>query len=140
MADINQELRTSGLKVTTQRAKVLQYFIDSTDKHLSAYDIHKYLLNEDENISLSTIYRILTQFTAAGLLNKLYLDNEKSVFELARDTEHHDHLICTQCGKIIEFHSEIIEQVQEEIAAGYGFEVTGHTHVLYGKCNDRACK
>jgi Fur family ferric uptake transcriptional regulator len=135
MQDVKQELQESGLKVTRQRSDVLGCFFELQQRHLSAYDIHKYLLNKDSKISLSTVYRIITQFTDVGLLNKLTLDEERSVFELAADKEHHDHIICESCGVIIEFHNEQIERLQEEIAVQYNVTITGHTHILYCKCN-----
>ena len=126
------ELRNAGLKVTLPRLKILEIMEKAEDKHLSAEDVFKALLESGENISLATIYRVLTQFEDAGLLESHNFDNGHKVLELSRG-EHHDHMVCVKTGKVIEFHNEEIERLQEEVADKYGFEITGHSLVLYVK-------
>jgi Fur family ferric uptake transcriptional regulator len=128
----NQELRKAGLKVTLPRVKILQFLEQSRERHLSAEDVYKALLDSGEDVGLATVYRVLTQFEQAGLVERHNFDGGHSVFEL--DTgEHHDHLVCTETGKVIEFHNEKIEQIQLAIAQELGYELTGHSLVLYGK-------
>lgn len=128
----NQELRKAGLKVTLPRVKILQILENSQDRHLSAEDVYKALLEAGDDVGLATVYRVLTQFEQAGLVERHNFDGGHSVFELDNG-EHHDHLVCNDSGKVIEFHNDRIEQLQEEIAKELGFELTGHSLVLYGK-------
>lgn len=128
----NQELRKAGLKVTLPRVKILQFLESSKERHLSAEDVYKALLESGEDVGLATVYRVLTQFEQAGLVERHNFDGGHSVFELDSG-QHHDHLVCAETGKVIEFHSEKIEQLQLEIAAELGYELTGHSLVLYGK-------
>lgn len=132
MAIENQELRKAGLKVTLPRVKILQILENSQDRHLSAEDVYKALLEAGEDVGLATVYRVLTQFESAGLVERHNFDGGHSVFELDRG-DHHDHMVCVDTGKVIEFHNERIEQLQEEIAAEHGYEITGHSLVLYVK-------
>lgn len=127
----NQELRKAGLKVTLPRVKILQILEQTTDRHLSAEDVYKALLEAGDDIGLATVYRVLTQFEQAGLVERHNFDGGHSVFEIDNG-EHHDHLVCTESGKVIEFHNAKIEQIQEEIARELGYELTGHSLVLYG--------
>ncbi|MBU2984765.1 ferric iron uptake transcriptional regulator [Saccharophagus degradans] len=132
MAIENQELRKAGLKVTLPRVKILQILENSQDRHLSAEDVYKALLEAGEDVGLATVYRVLTQFESAGLVERHNFDGGHSVFELDRG-DHHDHMVCVESGKVIEFHNERIEQLQEEIAAEHGYEISGHSLVLYVK-------
>ncbi|ABD81996.1 ferric iron uptake transcriptional regulator [Saccharophagus degradans] len=132
MAIENQELRKAGLKVTLPRVKILQIMENSQDRHLSAEDVYKALLEAGEDVGLATVYRVLTQFESAGLVERHNFDGGHSVFELDRG-DHHDHMVCVESGKVIEFHNERIEQLQEEIAAEHGYEISGHSLVLYVK-------
>ncbi|WP_045857809.1 ferric iron uptake transcriptional regulator [Teredinibacter purpureus] len=132
MAVENQELRKAGLKVTLPRVKILQILENSVDRHLSAEDVYKLLLEAGEDVGLATVYRVLTQFESAGLVERHNFDGGHSVFELDRG-DHHDHMVCIETGKVIEFHNEKIEQLQNEIAAAHGYEITGHSLVLYVK-------
>lgn len=132
MAIENQELRKAGLKVTLPRVKILQIMENSHDRHLSAEDVYKALLEAGEDVGLATVYRVLTQFESAGLVERHNFDGGHSVFELDRG-DHHDHMVCVESGKVIEFHNERIEQLQEEIAAEHGYEISGHSLVLYVK-------
>lgn len=132
MADENQELRKVGLKVTLPRVKILQMLEASEQKHLSAEDVYKQLMESGEDVGLATVYRVLTQFEAAGLVERHNFDGGHSVFELERG-DHHDHMVCSETGQVIEFHSEEIERLQEEIALSKGYEIIGHSLVLYVK-------
>lgn len=128
----NQELRKAGLKVTLPRVKILQFLEQSKERHLSAEDVYKALLESGEDVGLATVYRVLTQFEQAGLVERHNFDGGHSVFELDSG-KHHDHLVCAETGKVIEFHNEKIEQLQLQIAKELGYELTGHSLVLYGK-------
>jgi Fe2+/Zn2+ uptake regulation proteins len=132
MAVENQELRKAGLKVTLPRVKILQILENSTERHLSAEDVYKLLLEAGEDVGLATVYRVLTQFESASLVERHNFDGGHSVFELDRG-DHHDHMVCVASGKVIEFHNEKIEQLQRDIAADHGYEITGHSLVLYVK-------
>lgn len=140
--DENKQLKNAGLKITTPRLKILQILENSTTHHLSAEDIYKTLLEMGEEISVATVYRVLTQFENAGLITKHNFTSEHSVFELM-PTTHHDHLVCTKCGTIEEFVDEIIEKRQENIAKSAGFIISDHVLNIYGLCgnctSDREC-
>lgn len=130
MAVENQELRKVGLKVTLPRVKILQILENSEQHHLSAEDVYKALMEAGEDVGLATVYRVLTQFESAGLVVRHNFDGGHSVFELARG-DHHDHMVCVESGQVIEFHSEEIELLQEKIAEEAGFDLEGHSLVLY---------
>ena len=132
MSAENQELRKVGLKVTLPRVKILQILENSDQRHLSAEDVYKSLLDAGEDVGLATVYRVLTQFESAGLVERHNFDGGHSVFELDRG-DHHDHMVCIETGKVIEFHNEEIERLQHEIAAEHGYEITAHNLVLYVK-------
>ena len=132
MAVENQELRKVGLKVTLPRVKILQILESSEQRHLSAEDVYKALMEVGEDVGLATVYRVLTQFEGAGLVVRHNFDGGHSVFELARG-DHHDHMVCMTTGDVIEFHDEDIERLQVEIAAKNGYEIVGHSLVLYVK-------
>jgi len=125
-----QELRKAGLKITLPRLKILEIFEKSSLRHLSAEDIYKELLDTGEDIGLATVYRVLTQFEAAGLVTRHNFEGGHSVFELD-DGEHHDHMVCVESGDVIEFFSEDIEKLQHDMAAKYGYEILDHNLVLY---------
>lgn len=128
----NQELRNVGLKVTVPRVKILQILESANDRHMSAEDVYKALLEADDEVGLATVYRVLTQFETAGLVTRHNFDGGHSVFELA-DREHHDHMVCMDDGKIIEFRSREIEKLQRGIAEQYGYELLDHSLILYVK-------
>ncbi|TQV74524.1 ferric iron uptake transcriptional regulator [Exilibacterium tricleocarpae] len=130
MAIENQELRKAGLKVTLPRVKILQILENSEQHHLSAEDVYKALMEAGEDVGLATVYRVLTQFETAGLVVRHNFDGGHSVFEIERG-DHHDHMVCVETGKVIEFHNEEIERLQDTIAEEHGFEITGHSLVLY---------
>ena len=125
-----QELRKAGLKVTLPRLKILEIFENSKLRHLSAEDMYKELLDTGEDIGLATVYRVLTQFEAAGLVTRHNFEGGHSVFELD-DGEHHDHMVCVESGEVIEFFNDEIEHLQRQMAAKYGYEILDHNLVLY---------
>jgi Fur family ferric uptake transcriptional regulator len=128
------DLRSAGLKVTLPRLKILEILEKQTsERHLTAEKVYKILLSEDEEIGLATVYRVLTQFEAAGLVTRHHFEGGNSVFEL-NDSSHHDHLVCVKCGHVEEFRDESIEKRQKEIAQERGYELTDHSLYLYGLC------
>jgi len=127
-----QELRKAGLKVTLPRLKILEIFENSENRHLSAEDMYKELIESGEDIGLATVYRVLTQFEAAGLVTRHNFEGGHSVFELD-DGGHHDHMVCVESGEVIEFFSDEIERLQREMAARHGYELLDHSLVLYVK-------
>ena len=126
----SHELRKVGLKVTLPRVKILQILESSENRHMSAEDVYKALLDAGEDVGLATVYRVLTQFEGAGLVERHNFDGGHSVFELDRG-DHHDHMVCIESGQVIEFHNEEIEELQRKIADEAGYEITGHSLVLY---------
>ena len=130
-----KELRRAGLKITLPRLKILEILEGAKLRHLSAEDIYKELLQSGEDIGLATVYRVLTQFEAAGLLTRHNFEGGHSVFELD-DGDHHDHMVCVETGDVIEFVSEEIERLQHEIADKYGYDLLDHSLVLYVKNKD----
>lgn len=127
-----QELRKAGLKITLPRLKILEILERANTRHLSAEDIYKDLLQSGEDIGLATVYRVLTQFEAAGLVTRHNFEGGHSVFELD-DGDHHDHMVCVETGEVVEFVSEEIERLQHAIAEEFGFELLDHSLVLYVK-------
>ncbi|MEH6558528.1 MAG: ferric iron uptake transcriptional regulator [Oceanicoccus sp.] len=128
----NQELRKAGLKVTLPRVKILQLMeqAEEDSHHLSAEDVYKALLEAGEDVGLATVYRVLTQFETAGLVVRHNFEGGHSVFEMAKG-EHHDHMVCLETSRVIEFVDPIIEKRQHEIAKEHGFEIVDHSMVLY---------
>lgn len=129
----NQQIKQAGLKVTAPRVKILGILEHSQKRHLSAEDVYKELLSQDEEIGLATVYRVLTQFEGAGLVCRRHFEGGQSVFEL-NSGSHHDHLVCIKCGKIVEFVDPLIEERQIAIAAEHDFRIEDHTLVVYGLC------
>ncbi|OFC68720.1 ferric iron uptake transcriptional regulator [Alteromonas confluentis] len=136
--DQNKELKKAGLKVTLPRLKILQILQEPANQHISAEDVYKILIDQGEEIGLATVYRVLNQFDDAGILNRHHFEGGKSVFEISHK-EHHDHLVCLKCGKVIEFEDEVIEQRQIEIAERNNIKLTHHSLYLYGECKDGTC-
>lgn len=134
MSGENQELRKAGLKVTLPRVKIMQILESSGSRHMSAEDVYKALRDADEDVGLATVYRVLTQFESAGLVMRHHFDGGHSVFEMSSD-EHHDHMVCTKCGRVEEFYDEVIEDRQEKVAEELGFEISDHSLYLYGLCS-----
>ena len=128
----SQDLKKAGLKVTLPRVKILQMLESSVQRHLSAEDVYQLLRDSGDEVGLATVYRVLTQFESAGLVERHNFDGGHSVFELDRG-EHHDHMVCMETGKVIEFHNEQIEKIQHEIAEEHGYELVEHNLVLYVK-------
>ena len=126
----NDDLRNAGLKVTQPRVRILQLLEQNKTRHLPAEDIYRQLLVDNEDIGLATIYRVLTQFEAAGLVLKHHFEGGQAVYELDRG-DHHDHMVDLDSGKIIEFESPEIEKLQREIAARHGYAIEDHALVLY---------
>ena len=131
-------IKSTGLKVTVPRVKVLSIFETSKVRHLSAEDVYKLMLAEDMDIGLATVYRVLTQFEQAGILLRSNFESGKAVFEL-NEGSHHDHLVCLDCGRVEEFFDEKIEDRQKKIAEEKGFQLEEHALALYGHCTRRNC-
>ena len=128
----NEELKKAGLKATTPRIKIMEVLASTAyqDVHFSAEDIYKELIQMGENIGLASIYRVLTQFEAAGMVKKHHFEDNKAVYEINSD-EHHDHMVCVDTGQVMEFHDENLEQLQHDIAKKAGYELVDHSMVLY---------
>lgn len=131
-----QDLRNAGLKVTLPRVKILEILENqSNERHLTAEQVYKILLKEGEDIGLATVYRVLTQFEAAGLVTRHHFEGGNSIFELDSG-KHHDHIVCMKCGRVDEFTDELIENEQKKIAEKLGYSLTDHSLYLYGFCNN----
>ena len=126
-------LRRAGLKITVPRLKILEILASSQPRHMSAEDVYRRLLDSNEDIGLATVYRVLTQFESAGLVTRHHFEGGTAVFEL-NEGEHHDHIVCTDCGRVEEFSDDSIEEKQREIAARLGFEISDHSLTLHGRC------
>ncbi|EPJ78176.1 MULTISPECIES: ferric iron uptake transcriptional regulator [Pseudomonas] len=126
----NSELRKAGLKVTLPRVKILQMLDSAEQRHMSAEDVYKALMEASEDVGLATVYRVLTQFEAAGLVVRHNFDGGHAVFELA-DGGHHDHMVNVESGEVIEFFDEEIEKLQKAIVEKHGYELVDHNLVLY---------
>ncbi|WP_462115738.1 ferric iron uptake transcriptional regulator [Lysobacter xanthus] len=135
----SQDLRNAGLKVTHPRLRILDVLETTQSRHLTAEDIYRKLLDAGEDIGLATVYRVLTQFEAAGLVLKHHFESGQSVYELDRG-EHHDHMVDVDTGKIIEFESAEIEALQHRIAAEHGYEIEAHSLVLYVRKSKSAAR
>jgi Fur family ferric uptake transcriptional regulator len=132
------ELKSSGLKATLPRIKILEIFQRTAQRHMTAEDVYKALLMEDADIGLATVYRVLMQFEQAGLLSRSHFESGKSVFEL-NEGQHHDHLVCLTCGRVEEFYDPEIEQRQRAIAQAHGFALHDHALSLYAECTKPDC-
>jgi len=132
----NSELKKAGLKATLPRLRVIQMLENASERHMSAEDVYKALLETGEDVGLATVYRVLTQFETAGLVSRHHFEGH-SVFELD-EGEHHDHILCVKCGKVDEFVDETIERHQREIAERAGYQMTDHALYIYGICQN--CK
>ncbi len=139
MSDNNKALKEAGLKITLPRLKILELLQQPDCQHISAEDLYKKLLDIGEEIGLATVYRVLNQFDDAGIVTRHHFEGGKSVFELATQ-QHHDHLVCLDCGKVIEFRDDTIELRQKEIANKHNVRLTNHSLYLYGHCLDGNCK
>jgi Fur family ferric uptake transcriptional regulator len=134
-----EELKSSGLKATLPRIKILEVFQRTERRHMTAEDVFKALLNEGADIGLATVYRVLMQFEQAGLLSRSNFESGKAVFEL-NEGEHHDHLVCLDCGHVEEFYDAEIEQRQRAVTVARGFELQEHSLSLYARCTRQNCE
>ena len=132
------ELKSSGLKATLPRIKILEIFQQTHQRHMTAEDVFKVLLNEGSDIGLATVYRVLMQFEQAGILSRNHFETGKAVFEL-NEGQHHDHLVCLDCGRVEEFFDEQIEQRQKAVAQARGFALQDHALALYATCTKVNC-
>jgi Fur family ferric uptake transcriptional regulator len=132
------KLKQAGLKVTHSRCKILEIFQSSPDEHYTADKLKDMLADSGETIGLATIYRVLTQLEMAELIQKNNFDDNQSAYEIKKS--HHDHLICTKCGNIIEFVNSDLENLQERISKEYNFSLESHVMTLFGSCNNENCK
>jgi Fur family transcriptional regulator, ferric uptake regulator len=128
-----EDLQRVGLKVTLPRVKILQILESAEHRHMSAEDVYRQLIDSAEEVGLATVYRVLTQFEKAGLVNRHNFEGDHAIFEL-NCGEHHDHLVCVKCGTVIEFVDEVIEERQQSIADRHGFRMTDHSLNIYGLC------
>ncbi|HHM05528.1 MAG TPA: ferric iron uptake transcriptional regulator [Gammaproteobacteria bacterium] len=131
------DLKKAGLKATLPRIKILEILEKNRDAHLRAEDVYKALLESGEDVGLATVYRVLTQFEAAGLVSRHHFEGGHAVFELDQG-EHHDHILCIGCGRVDEFVDDLIEQRQRDIATKAGYSMTDHSLYIYGLCE--ACR
>lgn len=138
MTSGDKELRKVGLKVTLPRIKVLQVLESADPHHMTAEDVYRALVEAGEEVGLATVYRVLTQFESAGLVERHNFDSGQAIFELARG-EHHDHIVCVDCGHVLEFTDPIIEAQQEKVASRMGFALEDHSLYLYGRCKKKSC-
>jgi Fur family ferric uptake transcriptional regulator len=133
-----QSLKDMGLKATVPRLKILELFEKSSVRHLTAEDVYRMLISEKMDIGLATVYRVLTQFEQAGLVERHFFESGKAIFEIKRN-EHHDHLVCMDCGKVEEFHDPEIERRQVKVAEERGFAIQEHALYLYARCTRDNC-
>ena len=132
------DLKTSGLKATGPRLRILKLFESSKVRHLSAEDVYRILMSDDLDVGLATVYRVLTQFEQAGILKRHHFESGKAVFEL-NEGAHHDHLVCMQCGRVEEFYDAEIEKRQVRVAKERGFSIREHSLHLYADCTKPSC-
>ncbi len=138
MPSNTQNLKSIGLKATFPRLKILDLFQNTEQRHLTAEDVYRQLMQEGMDIGLATVYRVLTQFEQAGLLERHFFESGKAVFEL-NEGRHHDHLVCLQCGRVEEFFDAEIERRQIAVAEQRGFAVKEHALYLYADCLKTDC-
>jgi len=134
-----EELKSTGLKATLPRLKILEIFQAGTQRHMTAEDVFRVLLSDHSDVGLATVYRVLTQFEQAGILTRSHFESGRAVYEL-NEGQHHDHLVCTSCGKVEEFFDAEIERRQASVAKEMGWLVQDHAMSLYGLCGDCARK
>ena len=136
--DMIDELKSTGLKATLPRLKILEIFQKAEQRHMTAEDVYRVLLAEQSEIGLATVYRVLMQFEQAGRLSRHHFEAGKAVYEL-REDEHHDHLVCLDCGHVEEFHDPEIEKRQTAVAKARGFTIADHALSLYAHCTKAKC-
>jgi Fur family ferric uptake transcriptional regulator len=137
MANID-ELKSTGLKATGPRLKILEIFQKGEQRHMTAEDVFRALLDENSDVGLATVYRVLTQFEQAGILSRSHFESGKAVYELD-EGKHHDHLVCLDCGRVEEFYDAEIERRQQAVAKVKGFVIADHALSLYAHCNKTDC-
>lgn len=135
MADSDAQLKEAGLKVTSPRMKILGILKEPENQHVSAEDVYRLLLDNGEEVGLATVYRVLNQFDDAGIVTRHHFEGNRSVFELS-SKDHHDHLVCLTCGRVIEFEDQVIEDRQLAVARANNITLTNHSLYLYGECNN----
>ena len=133
-----EELKSNGLKATVPRMKILDVFQRGTQRHMTAEDVYRQLLVDHADIGLATIYRVLTQFEQAGILSRNHFESGKAVYEL-NEGQHHDHMVCLDCGRVEEFYDPEIEARQQAVAQAKGFEIADHALSLYAHCTRKPC-
>ena len=132
------ELKSTGLKATVPRLKILEVFQRSGQRHMTAEDVYRVLLQERSDVGLATVYRVLTQFEQASILCRSHFESGKAVYEL-NEGQHHDHLVCLDCGRVEEFYDAEIERRQHDVAKIKGFAITDHALSLYANCTKNPC-
>lgn len=133
MPSSDVQLKKAGLKVTSPRIKILDVLKHPNNQHVSAEDVYRLLMELGDEVGLATVYRVLNQFEDAGIITRHHFEGGRSVFELTTK-DHHDHLVCLTCGRVIEFEDPIIEQQQLKIADKHNLKLTNHSLYLYGEC------
>ncbi len=132
------ELKSTGLKATLPRLKILEIFQKGGQRHMTAEDVFRVLLEERSDVGLATVYRVLTQFEQAGILSRSHFESGKAVYEL-NEGQHHDHLVCLDCGRVEEFYDAEIEKRQNAVAKTKGFAIADHALSLYAHCTKEPC-
>ena len=132
------ELKSTGLKATLPRLKILEIFQKGAIRHMTAEDVFRVLLQDRSDIGLATVYRVLTQFEQAGILSRSHFESGKAVYEL-NEGQHHDHLVCLDCGRVEEFYDAEIERRQTDVARTKGFVIADHALSLYANCSKDPC-
>jgi len=132
------ELKNNGLKATLPRLKILEVFQSGAQRHMTAEDVFRHLLNDNADIGLATVYRVLTQFEQAGILSRNHFESGKAVYEL-NEGQHHDHVVCLDCGRVEEFYDPEIESRQQAVALSKGFVIADHALSLYAHCTQNPC-
>ncbi|PUE12319.1 ferric iron uptake transcriptional regulator [Limnohabitans sp. T6-20] len=132
------ELKNNGLKATLPRLKILDVFQSGAQRHMTAEDVFRHLLRENIDIGLATVYRVLTQFEQAGILSRNHFESGKAVYEL-NEGQHHDHMVCLDCGRVEEFYDPEIESRQQAVATAKGFVIADHALSLYAHCTQNPC-
>jgi Fur family ferric uptake transcriptional regulator len=133
------ELKSTGLKATLPRLKILEIFQNGTQRHMTAEDVFRVLLEERSDVGLATVYRVLAQFEQADILTRSHFESDKAVYEL-NEGQHHDHLVCLDCGRVEEFYDAQIEQRQQAVARAKGFTIADHALSLYAHCTRNGCE
>jgi Fur family ferric uptake transcriptional regulator len=132
------ELKSTGLKATLPRLKILELFQTGQQRHMTAEDVFRILLQEHSDVALATVYRVLAQFEQADILVRSHFESGKAVYEL-NEGQHHDHLVCLNCGRVEEFYDAEIEQRQHTVARAKGFQIADHALSLYAHCTNQNC-